>query len=89
MLLTLNKKSKKDALDIFKSILLYMGDKQTKSRDGNRIALEIGTLKSQGRAIASIPIFRITTYNHVADICSSTTFRAVGSTFGFHHPACF
>ena len=43
MLLTLNKKDKKDALEIFKYVLVYMGDRSNKTKltpDG--IALEIG-----------------------------------------------
>ncbi len=44
MLLTLNKKESKDALDLFKNVLTYMGDRQSKQpRDQIQIGHDIGT----------------------------------------------
>ena len=42
MLMTLVKKDRKDSLEMFKEVLTYMGDRPSKSRNNNEIALDIG-----------------------------------------------
>lgn len=43
MIQTRDKQQKKEAVDMFKLLLQYMGDRKTKYKDHNLIALEITT----------------------------------------------
>lgn len=44
MILTRDKQQRKDACEMFKMVLQYMGDRRSKVKDVNQIALDITTM---------------------------------------------
>ena len=59
MLMTIAKKYKKEAVDIFKSVLVYMGDRASKSRTEDVVLLELSMCPCKVRLLIFISFSRL------------------------------
>ena len=59
MLLTHNKKDRKDALDLFKGVLIYMGDRSNKAKlSQDALALDIGICRANTLIESMMPLLQ-------------------------------
>ncbi len=63
MLMTIAKKYKKEAVDIFKSVLVYMGDRASKSRTEDVVLLELSMCPCKVKLLILILIISFVTFS--------------------------